>query len=146
MTAIDERTTSVGARPATKGEVIVKYMTTTDHKLIGHLYLLTSFTFFLIGGAMAMVMRTELARPGLQVVDEEIDQPFKGDLFFVMAVRPERDELVCARVPQRAPEAVQVLQPLGKQRVTFDVIEEIAIGRRGEDGKPSQRLGRKHLR
>ncbi|MGI8435169.1 MAG: aa3-type cytochrome oxidase subunit I [Nocardioidaceae bacterium] len=51
---------------------MVKYITTTDHKLIGNLYLITSFAFFLIGGVMAMLIRAELARPGLQVVDDEI--------------------------------------------------------------------------
>ena len=55
----------------TKGQIIVKYLTTTDHKLIGNLYLITSFIFFLIGGLLAMVMRAELARPGLQFVDDE---------------------------------------------------------------------------
>ncbi|HYU85876.1 MAG TPA: cytochrome c oxidase subunit I, partial [Kribbellaceae bacterium] len=47
-------------------------MTTTDHKLIGHLYLLTSFAFFLIGGVMALLIRAELAKPELQIVNEEV--------------------------------------------------------------------------
>ncbi|MDQ3307930.1 MAG: cbb3-type cytochrome c oxidase subunit I, partial [Actinomycetota bacterium] len=47
-------------------------MTTTDHKVIGNLYLVTSFVFFLLAGVMAMVIRAELARPGLQVVEEEV--------------------------------------------------------------------------
>ena len=49
-----------------------KWLTTTDHKLIGHLYLITSFAFFLIGGVMALVIRAELAKPGLQIVNEEV--------------------------------------------------------------------------
>ncbi|MFE2963520.1 cytochrome c oxidase subunit I [Streptomyces sp. NPDC059340] len=51
------------------GRLAVDWLTTTDHKKIGHLYLITSFAFFLIGGLMALVMRAELARPGLQIVD-----------------------------------------------------------------------------
>ena len=47
-------------------------LTTTDHKLIGKLYLGTSFGWFLIGGIMAMIMRSELAYPGQQVVNEEL--------------------------------------------------------------------------
>jgi cytochrome c oxidase subunit I len=47
------------------GSRIVRWVTSTDHKVIGLLYLITSFIFFLIGGLMAEVMRTELARPGL---------------------------------------------------------------------------------
>jgi cytochrome c oxidase subunit 1 len=65
------RTTQLPRR-RTKGQVVVKWMTTTDHKLIGHLYLMTSFGFFLIGGVMALLMRAELAQPGLQVVDEAV--------------------------------------------------------------------------
>jgi cytochrome c oxidase subunit I len=41
----------------------------TDHKVIGIQYVVTSFVFFFVGGAMAMVMRAELAQPGTQVVD-----------------------------------------------------------------------------
>jgi cytochrome c oxidase subunit 1 len=54
------------------GRSIVRVMTTTDHKVIGKLYLVTSFCWFLIGGVMAMVMRSELAYPGQQVVNEEL--------------------------------------------------------------------------
>ncbi len=74
MTAVDATTTTAAAPPrrATKGQLIVKYITTTDHKVIGNLYLTTSFVFFLIAGAMAMVMRAELAQPGLQFVQEEV--------------------------------------------------------------------------
>jgi cytochrome c oxidase subunit 1 len=46
------------------------WLTTTDHKRIGVLYMSAAFVFFLFGGLMAMVMRTELAAPGLQFVDE----------------------------------------------------------------------------
>ncbi|MDA2978045.1 MAG: cytochrome c oxidase subunit I [Actinomycetota bacterium] len=53
------------------GRTIVKWMTATDHKIIGNLYLITSFIFFIVAGAMAMVIRAELARPGLQLVSNE---------------------------------------------------------------------------
>jgi hypothetical protein len=36
----------------------------TDHKVIGIQYICTTFIFFFIGGAMAMIMRAELAQPG----------------------------------------------------------------------------------
>lgn len=35
----------------------------TDHKVIGVQYLVTTFLFFLIGGALAMVIRSQLAQP-----------------------------------------------------------------------------------
>ncbi len=44
---------------------------TTDPKMLGIMYLTTSFGFFLVGGVMAMLMRTELARPGLQFLSQE---------------------------------------------------------------------------
>ncbi|MFG2222677.1 cytochrome c oxidase subunit I [Streptomyces sp. NPDC048644] len=47
------------------------WLTTTDHKVIGNMYLATSFTFFLFAGLLAMAMRAELARPGLQIVSNE---------------------------------------------------------------------------
>ena len=51
---------------------MVRVITTTDHKVIGKLYLVTSFAFFLVGGLMAMVIRAELAEPDLQFVDNEV--------------------------------------------------------------------------
>src|SRR6202040_1057607 len=47
------------------------WLTTTDHKVIGYLYLITSFVFFLLAGVMALGMRAELARPGLQFLSRE---------------------------------------------------------------------------
>jgi cytochrome c oxidase subunit 1 len=41
----------------------------TDHKVIGIQYVVTSFFFLLVGGMLAMLMRAELARPGMQFVD-----------------------------------------------------------------------------
>ncbi|MFD7155057.1 cytochrome c oxidase subunit I [Kribbella sp. NPDC059898] len=59
----------VGRRPL--GLAIGRVLSTTDHKVIGELYLVTSFAFFLVGGVMALVIRAELAEPGLQFVNEE---------------------------------------------------------------------------
>jgi cytochrome c oxidase subunit 1 len=53
----------------------------TDHKVIGIQYLTTTMIFFLVGGLLAMIMRAELARPGMQFVDP---QTFNG-LFSVHA-------------------------------------------------------------
>ncbi|MCT9076718.1 cytochrome c oxidase subunit I [Streptomyces fulvoviolaceus] len=68
------QTVQATARPVRTrqhGRVVVDWLTTTDHKKIGHLYLITSFLFFLVGGVMALMMRAELARPGLQLVDNQ---------------------------------------------------------------------------
>ncbi|HSH21366.1 MAG TPA: cbb3-type cytochrome c oxidase subunit I, partial [Candidatus Caenarcaniphilales bacterium] len=50
---------------------IYDWLTTTDHKKIGALYVATSFLFFLLGGVFALFIRGELAVPGLQFVDPE---------------------------------------------------------------------------
>src|ERR671915_340165 len=41
----------------------------TDHKVIGIQYVVTSFFFMLLGGLLAMIVRAELAAPGMQFVD-----------------------------------------------------------------------------
>jgi cytochrome c oxidase subunit 1 len=48
---------------------IMRWITTTNHKDIGTLYLWFAFIMLLVGGAMAMVIRAELFQPGMQVVD-----------------------------------------------------------------------------
>uniref|UniRef100_UPI000A6593C1 aa3-type cytochrome oxidase subunit I n=1 Tax=Phaeacidiphilus oryzae TaxID=348818 RepID=UPI000A6593C1 len=53
------------------GRRLVPILTGTNHKTIGNLYLTTAFGFFLVGGVMALLMRAELARPGLQLVTED---------------------------------------------------------------------------
>ena len=47
---------------------LYEWVTTTDHKRIGILYIVNSFIFFFLGGLLALGIRTELARPGLQLV------------------------------------------------------------------------------
>ncbi|MDO8209138.1 cbb3-type cytochrome c oxidase subunit I [Conexibacter sp. CPCC 206217] len=41
----------------------------TDHKVIGIQYICVSFFFMFLGGLIAMLMRAELAKPGMQFVD-----------------------------------------------------------------------------
>tara|TARA_R110002096_G_scaffold231516_2_gene421256 strand:+ start:2040 stop:3620 length:1581 start_codon:yes stop_codon:yes gene_type:complete len=50
---------------------IKRWLFTTNHKDIGTLYLWFSFIMFLIGGVMALVIRTELFEPGMQFVDPQ---------------------------------------------------------------------------
>ncbi|MEV4508587.1 cytochrome c oxidase subunit I [Dactylosporangium sp. NPDC049525] len=54
-----------------KGSALGRLMRTTDAKQIGIMYLVTSFVFFIAGGLMALLMRAELARPGLQFLSPE---------------------------------------------------------------------------
>ncbi|KMO73628.1 cytochrome c oxidase subunit 1 [Mycolicibacterium chubuense] len=59
------------ARLGPKGNLIYKLVTTTDHKLIGIMYCVACFVFFMVGGLMALFIRTELALPGLQFLSNE---------------------------------------------------------------------------
>src|SRR5438105_6024680 len=43
----------------------------TDHKVIGIQYVVTSFFFLLVGGLMAMLIRAQLAKPGMQFLTPE---------------------------------------------------------------------------
>ncbi|MBD2311579.1 cytochrome c oxidase subunit I [Desertifilum sp. FACHB-1129] len=50
-----------------------KYISfSTDHKVIGIQYLVTTFLFFLVGGALATAVRTELATPQADFVSREL--------------------------------------------------------------------------
>lgn len=66
----------VGRRPypprrLRKGQALLDTLTTTDPKKLGLMYLFTSFAFFMIGGVMALMMRAELAVPGMQFLSNE---------------------------------------------------------------------------
>ncbi|ANQ86462.1 cytochrome c oxidase subunit I [Azoarcus olearius] len=50
---------------------LMRWVTTTNHKDIGTMYLLFSFVMFLSGGVMALTIRSELFQPGLQIVQPE---------------------------------------------------------------------------
>ncbi len=52
-----------------KPKGVMRWLLTTNHKDIGTMYLVFSFTMFLVGGAMALVIRAELFQPGLQLVE-----------------------------------------------------------------------------
>src|SRR5438874_6194675 len=52
--------------PEPAGGGLMGWLTTTDHKKIGILYLINSFTFFETGGDLGSLMRTGLAQPGTQ--------------------------------------------------------------------------------
>ncbi|GAA1947571.1 cytochrome c oxidase subunit I [Kitasatospora viridis] len=70
MTQLAEPAAATGVR-VRRGERLLGWLTTTDHKAIGNLYLVTAFGFFLFAGILALLMRAELARPGLQLFSNE---------------------------------------------------------------------------
>ncbi|MEY4282667.1 MAG: hypothetical protein RL467_223, partial [Actinomycetota bacterium] len=93
MTTYAERPTmsSVAPQPSVKGKNFVKWITSTDHKTIGYLYLMTSFAWFLIAGILALLLRSELARPGMQFLSyEQYNQIFTmhGTIMLLMFATP----------------------------------------------------------
>ncbi len=75
-----------------KGNVVVKWITTTDHKTIGYLYLISSFIFFCLGGVMALVIRAQLWEPGQTLVasGEQYNQLFTmhGTIMLLLFATP----------------------------------------------------------
>src|SRR3954451_1242281 len=62
---------ATGVPRAAKGSRLLSLLRTTDHKTIGLMYLTTAFSWFVVGGVLAMLMRGELARPGLQFLSPQ---------------------------------------------------------------------------
>src|SRR3954451_13773227 len=77
---------------ARKGNILVNYITSTDHKTIGYLYLITSFIYFLVGGVMALVIRAQLCEPNLAIVPthEQYNKLFTmhGTIMLLMFATP----------------------------------------------------------
>jgi cytochrome c oxidase subunit I len=71
-TAHPASTPTVAPNPYRKGNILADWLSSTDHKIIGHLYLITSFFFFLAGGAMAMIMRAQLLGPDNHLVSDQV--------------------------------------------------------------------------
>jgi len=78
MTTVSEPAVLLAPRRRSKGASIAKILSTTDHKVIGNLYLFTAMAFFAVGGLLALLIRLELFEPGLQVVQskEQYNQLF----------------------------------------------------------------------
>ncbi|MGC2942106.1 MULTISPECIES: cytochrome c oxidase subunit I [unclassified Brevibacterium] len=93
MTAtMDQAALDAPVVPRSKGKIIVDWITSTDHKTIGYMYLIGSFFFFCVGGVMALIIRLELFEPGMQIVEtkEQYNQLFTmhGTLMLLMFATP----------------------------------------------------------
>jgi cytochrome c oxidase subunit 1 len=56
---------------ATPKTGISRWLFTTNHKDIGSMYLILSLIMLLVGGSMALLIRSELFQPGLQLIQPE---------------------------------------------------------------------------
>src|SRR4051794_6505331 len=93
MTAVQEPLAPLALpRRRSKGATVANWLSTTDHKIIGNLYLSTAMCFFLVGGLMALLIRLELLEPGLQVVQtkEQYNQlfPMHGLIMLLLFATP----------------------------------------------------------
>ena len=64
-------TTTLTPAASTYRSGLYEWVTTTDHKKIGILYIVNSFIFFFLAGLLALGVRAELAQPGLQFLNDE---------------------------------------------------------------------------
>src|SRR6478735_6213028 len=65
-------TTALTPAAVTYRTGLYEWLTTTDHKKIGILYLINSLVFFFVGGLLALGVRSELAIPGIQFFKEDV--------------------------------------------------------------------------
>jgi cytochrome c oxidase subunit I len=65
-------TTALTPAAVTYRSGLYEWLTTTDHKKIGILYLINSMVFFFVGGILALGVRSELAVPGIQFFKEDL--------------------------------------------------------------------------
>jgi cytochrome c oxidase subunit I len=72
VTTLDERPVVAEEPPEGPAPArgLLAFLTSTDHKRIGISYMATAFAFYLLGGALAVVIRSELYEPGRQVVSQ----------------------------------------------------------------------------
>ncbi len=77
MTLTAERRSGAAApEPPPSSTGLLKWITTTDHKVIGLSYIITALCFFAVGGLLALAIRTELADPGQEFLDPETYNQF----------------------------------------------------------------------
>ncbi|RRJ86286.1 cytochrome c oxidase subunit I [Gulosibacter macacae] len=87
-TVVDANRNTTGS----KGSVIIDWLTTTDHKKIGYMYLISSVVWFCIGGVMALLIRGQLFAPGMEMIatKEQYNQLFTmhGTIMLLMFATP----------------------------------------------------------
>jgi cytochrome c oxidase subunit 1 len=93
MTVVDDRPEVLAEPPEHQRRAtgILGWVTTTDHKRIGAAYMITAFVFFFIGGAMAELMRMQLAQPDQDIIStDRYNQLFTmhGTIMLLLFVSP----------------------------------------------------------
>ncbi|MGO2112036.1 MAG: aa3-type cytochrome oxidase subunit I [Pseudoclavibacter sp.] len=77
---------------ARKGNMLVNWLSSTDHKVIGYMYLISSVIWFCIGGVMALLIRAQLFEPGMELIAtrDQYNQLFTmhGTIMLLMFATP----------------------------------------------------------
>ncbi len=71
MTLLEERPPTPAPEEPARATGILAFCTTTDHKRIGLAYMATALVFFVIGGAMAELIRVQLAQPDQSIISND---------------------------------------------------------------------------
>ena len=93
-TQLDVRPTRIqdpAPTPGKRGQGLLNLFRTTDHKMIGKMYMVTSIGFFIVGGLMALLIRAELGQPGIHFLSaEQYNQMFTlhGTLMLLLYATP----------------------------------------------------------
>jgi cytochrome c oxidase subunit I len=69
---IGDRATTAVRRRTFSETYVGEWVTTTDHKKIGLMYIISGFFFFLVGGLEALLIRAELARPDGKILSPDV--------------------------------------------------------------------------
>jgi cytochrome c oxidase subunit 1 len=83
--------TAAQLRRGRRGSILASWLSSTDHKIIGHLYLITSFGFFMAAGVMALIMRIQLFGPNQKIVtDQQYNELFTmhGTIMLLLFATP----------------------------------------------------------
>ena len=103
------------SRVEQKGNILVRWITSTDHKTIGYMYLIASVLFFLLGGVMALIIRAELFEPGMQIVPtkEQYNQLFTmhGTIMLLMFATPLFAGFANAILPLQILSLIHISEP-----------------------------------
>jgi len=84
------------------GTLVMRLLTTTDHKVLGQMYLWTALAYFGFGGLLALGIRAELAFPGLQYLSYEKFNEFftmHGTIMLLMFATPMFSAFANALMP-----------------------------------------------
>ena len=137
-------TTALTPAATTYRTGLYEWLTTTDHKKIGILYLINSMVFFFVGGLLALGVRSELAVPGIQFFKEDLyNQAFTMHASFMLFlfVIPILAGLRQLRRPADDRRAGHGL-PADQRPVVLDAA---AGGHPDGDGLPDRRRGGRRL-